>query len=306
MKLYYFSGTGNTLYVADRLSEALGVRGESVEMKALVGPFGGVEDEAWKRSFEPNSDCIGLVFPVQEGSVPQHIRNILSKLNLDEVNYIFAVVTHSGFPGEQDVQLQKILEKKGKSLNAFFQIRMMRNSPAEFIPRHTYNQNWPEALDGQWTEKDSWETERMISEATAVISERATTVIPKRGIEKWAAYAKQWAIETIADKNNQKIPFFVDDDCTGCGICEKVCPSGKVIVRERLPLWLSKVNCYHCYACFNYCPTQAILVTGYTKKDGRYRHPAISADIISRQRIRFIQTDVTEKKHDLLSPRHVL
>lgn len=50
------------------------------------------------------------------------------------------------------------------------------------------------------------------------------------------------------------------------------------------PEWQEGVPCYHCYACFAFCPVQSVLVRRiYDKKDGRYSHPEISADDIAEQ-----------------------
>jgi formate hydrogenlyase subunit 6/NADH:ubiquinone oxidoreductase subunit I len=51
-----------------------------------------------------------------------------------------------------------------------------------------------------------------------------------------------------------------------------------------MPVWQAGVPCYFCYACFNFCPEQAILLKIYTKKNGRYHYPTITADEIARQK----------------------
>jgi Pyruvate/2-oxoacid:ferredoxin oxidoreductase delta subunit len=50
------------------------------------------------------------------------------------------------------------------------------------------------------------------------------------------------------------------------------------------PLWQKDIKCYYCYACFNFCPEQAILVKNYTYKDGRYYHPNVTAKDIAEQK----------------------
>jgi MinD superfamily P-loop ATPase len=80
------------------------------------------------------------------------------------------------------------------------------------------------------------------------------------------------------------ISFFVDHDCNGCGTCEKVCPSEKIKLVDGKPGWSEKTQCHYCYACFNFCPQQAILVKGYEYKTGRYKHPNVSAADIAGQK----------------------
>ena len=81
------------------------------------------------------------------------------------------------------------------------------------------------------------------------------------------------------------LPFYADDTCTGCGTCERVCPSRRVAMVDGKPAWQPGVQCYACYACYNYCPTQSILIRGrYEEKAGQYCYPGIEAEDIAGQK----------------------
>jgi len=73
--------------------------------------------------------------------------------------------------------------------------------------------------------------------------------------------------------------FSADEKCSGCGICEKVCLSEKIKMKDKRPVWSKKQLCYMCYACVNFCPAQAIqvedipFVKSFTRQNGRYSHP---------------------------------
>lgn len=67
--------------------------------------------------------------------------------------------------------------------------------------------------------------------------------------------------------------FTVDDECTSCGICAKVCPVGNITLREGTPVW--NHQCEQCYACLQWCPAQAIQYGNKTKGVPRYHHPDI-------------------------------
>lgn len=87
----------------------------------------------------------------------------------------------------------------------------------------------------------------------------------------------------INEKSRPKLDFLFDETCTGCGLCETVCTSNRIKMRNDKPECISE-NCNFCYACFNYCPTQAIGVKHYTKKLGRYHNPEVSAEDIAKQK----------------------
>ena len=84
--------------------------------------------------------------------------------------------------------------------------------------------------------------------------------------------------------------FYSDSKCTGCGICEKVCPFQKITMEDNKPLWQHNVDCYMGYACLNFCPTKAIQIyskiymKSYTLERGGYLHPYTTADNIAGQK----------------------
>lgn len=50
--------------------------------------------------------------------------------------------------------------------------------------------------------------------------------------------------------------FTASDVCIGCGKCEKLCPLNNITLQNARPVWGS--NCTQCMACICYCPTRAI------------------------------------------------
>lgn len=84
--------------------------------------------------------------------------------------------------------------------------------------------------------------------------------------------------------------FYSDSKCTGCGICEKVCLSGKIKVVDKKPVWQRDVTCFLCYACLNFCPARSIQIKSriymksYTEENERYCHPYATADDIAEQK----------------------
>lgn len=68
----------------------------------------------------------------------------------------------------------------------------------------------------------------------------------------------------------------VNDACTGCGICEKVCPSASVRVENGKALHIPG-NCQTCLACAHACPQKAIQLTiPEVNPDARYRNEHIA------------------------------
>jgi ferredoxin len=47
--------------------------------------------------------------------------------------------------------------------------------------------------------------------------------------------------------------------CTGCGLCVEVCPTGTIHLSDSLAV-LDQVTCTQCQACVDVCPVGAITV----------------------------------------------
>ena len=85
--------------------------------------------------------------------------------------------------------------------------------------------------------------------------------------------------------------FYYDEKCTGCGVCESVCLAEKVQLVGGGPVWQEAIKCHGCFACLNFCPEESIQVESkwylksYTDQNGRYHHPAITANDIAGQKL---------------------
>jgi len=122
-EIYYFSGTGNSLHVAKELQKRIpGI---------ILIPMVSLLD---KEIIETSADAVGFVFPTYLTTLPAPVRRFLTKLNPESARYIFSVVTRIGTVSVANVNLKKILKKKGKRLDSQFFLNMANNSPTGLKP----------------------------------------------------------------------------------------------------------------------------------------------------------------------------
>ena len=116
--IFYFTGTGNSLWVARILAKELG----DCELASIADWNQG------KKAIE--AEVIGLVFPVHIWGLPAPVIQFVQELKISQPAYIFAIAVDGGQVANTLVQLKKILKRDGLNLSSGFEIIM----PSNYIP----------------------------------------------------------------------------------------------------------------------------------------------------------------------------
>lgn len=237
--IYYFSGTGNSKWVADRIGREL-----SLETKNIVDCMKEDGDISYKFG-----DIVGVVFPVYAWDAPEIVKKFVKKLKADGV-YTFAVCACGDEPGACLKKLSRLFR--------------LEYGASVVMPN-----NYIVGFDVDSAEKANEKVEHAklkISEICAKISEGAREVEKPYGkYRNVKSYILSVGFNAFA--RNTK-PFFAEDSCIGCGACSEGCPSGSIKMADGKPKWEGK--CYMCMSCINRCPVAAIQYGKATEKKGRY------------------------------------
>lgn len=107
--IYYFSATGNSKHVADRLAEALGTKSQSIETASA---------EIILADGEP----LGIVTPTNWNQLPVLVREFIKKAEFRPAkdNYVFTVATYGAIQGMVCEDARRELKRKGVTMNAVF------------------------------------------------------------------------------------------------------------------------------------------------------------------------------------------
>jgi ferredoxin/flavodoxin len=274
-EIYYFSGTGNSLHVAKELQKRI-PETHLIPMLSLLD----------QETIAAQEKCVGFVFPIYLMLFPKTVKRFLEKINLQSAEYIFAVLTLIGSPILADIYLEKILKEKGKSLDAYFNVKMSSNSPSGVMPVYLAGDNWPPS-EKRMSGIESAVQKKLDQICQVIINQEKNPQddfprFPRRLLKRMILPTRP-LLEKQSE--NATIDFYADSSCIGCGTCESVCSSQKIKMTDGKAVWQDSVPCYFCYACFAYCPEQAILVRKvYERKNGRSFHPEITSDDIAGQK----------------------
>lgn len=270
VEVYYFSGTGNSLHVARELQKRI----PEIKLIPIVSLLN-------KDIIEINAKAFGFVFPTYLTTVPAPVRIFLDRITMKSPEYVFSITTLIGYMGFANIYVEKALKKKGVALNLAFMLNMASNTPAGLMS--SADKNWTDKITREKIIKLEYEVQKKLDYISERITNKENHI--KKGPFSFFNYFLAGILSNMSKDMKKEIPFYADSSCTGCGTCEKVCISGKVKIRDKKPVWAKDVQCYYCYACFNFCSVQSVLIDKiYTEKKGRYYYPGINANDIGQQK----------------------
>jgi ferredoxin len=265
MEIYYFSGTGNSLQVSRELIKRF-------PEATLIPIISALKNE----KIEPKVETIGIVFPIHALTFPWPVKEFLQKIDLKSTSYIFAIATRVCFI-KVFSDMNKILEKQNRSIDAYFSFEM----PESYIPIFKCYSN-------EKILKVESERQKIMDSIENVI-EKKDKHQPKDH-KGW--FILSHIIYPLTTLFFQKLrfpsmerSFYADSKCNGCGICEKVCLSGRIKMVNKRPQWQADIKCTYCFACLHFCPVHSIQIKNRnTIKKGRYHNPSITANDIIKQK----------------------
>lgn len=259
--IFYFSGTGNTKWVAQQLAIATG---DSLYF---------IPDELKKDTLHyelKEDERLGFCFPTHGWQPPHIVREFIRRAvfqhsapasddQLQPSTYCYAVTTCGDNMGEAMTILNKELAQHGLEAETQFSVIM----PESYV-----------CLPFMHTDSDERVAEKMenarrqLTHICRIIKDR------KRGIiELERGATPRLYSYVIGGYFNRKMitdkKFTVDADvCTRCGRCTTVCPVGNI--NGTPPVWQHNNQCTMCLACYHYCPVHAINYGNITRRRGQY------------------------------------
>ena len=252
----YFSGTGNSLTVAKKISEYI-INSELLPIESLR------ED-----NIDIQTEIVGFVFPVYCVDVPDFIIEVISRLNIDKSQYIFAAVTCGGTPGNTLSTISKLLQQKNKILNYGYEIFLGDNS----IVYHT----------------EAKELENRIYQIDDICLRIAKNALLRESSnityqENYETIKLKHTLHKLLSEDLQIQNKTADSlICSSCELCIKVCPSNNIIKENNRIKWGE--NCLMCFSCLNLCPNASIRFGKIAPtKDQQYKYPGIKLSELIRR-----------------------
>lgn len=257
-KIYYFSGTGNSLNAAIEIAKALS-NTEIISMRC--NPRDVSADTA---------EVIGFIFPVYHWSLPEQAKVFIQELAINHNAYIFSIATCGGWPVNALNDLSSLIKKKGAKVSYSAVHKCVANYVAEYEPFPAPTEQLP---------KSEIELKVIVKEIASMAFNKSprNTLLKEilRTIEKPF-------VRSLPQKDRH---FVISENCISCGLCERICIAHNIEMKNGVPSF--KHQCAQCMGCVAYCPKGAINYLNKTQKRTKYHHPNITGSQISKDMLFF-------------------
>lgn len=287
-KIYYFTGTGNSLFVAKRITELLD--GELISIASALENMKNISD----------ANCIGIIFPcylAQLKGLPLIIEDFCNLLTNTTASYVFAICTYGAYGPVNAYPtlnfLSKHLKNSGVKLSGSFAIKLpLNNLDYDHIPvpinrdhkkMFAYTEKVLEAICKR-VKYNKPSKFQFLKDLFCILTRPLFILMGKYVYESLKVLAHETKESKLSYRELIKLTdksIFVDDKCNACEICSKICPVQNIDLIDNKPVW--KHNCQMCLACVEWCPQKAI--HHWCIAQGKsYHHPSITISDMFNQR----------------------
>lgn len=248
--IFYFSATGNSKHVANRLADATDDRAVNIL------------DYSLEQTIELSDEkMVGIVTPVYCGGVPYPVADFLkkAKLKIAPNTYLYFVGTYGNLSGRSGSISGKYLKKNiDRTFDAFYGVCM----PDTWTPVF-------DLTNQEQVAEINRKADKVIDNIIEKVKARSNGDFMEDKLAAWMEVVYPSMYKKLSETKNLK----VENSCVGCGLCAENCPAQAIRIENGKPVWTKK-NCVMCLRCLHYCPQFSILYGENTKKHGQYRHPS--------------------------------
>lgn len=255
--IVYFSGTGNSRAVAQRLGSLLcdslyEISGVAAARPEAVEPL----------SLNSGEGRVVWVFPTYSWGVPPVVARFIREVRADATvaGAVHWMVTSCGDDaGRIDDVFRRLISARGWTVaKAAFSVIM----PNTYTLMKGFDVDSPEVAASKLEAMPD-----AVSRIAAIIDGRAEArTLLRRGAFSWikTAVIYPWFRKFAMSPR----PFHTTGACTACGLCSRKCPLMNIEMAADGPLWHD--NCAMCLRCYHICPCHAVAYGKSTDGKGQY------------------------------------
>ena len=245
--IFYFTATGNSKFIAERIAAQTG--DQLIDIAECVG--------AGKYSYKlADGEAIGFAVPVYYYGIPMIVGDFLQKLNVSGKTYSYAVLNCGGTTANAGGQIRRLFP-----LDAEFGIVTVDN----YVPMYKTASDAEKQARLDKAELAIDEIIRHVKNRTPGVFNDCKGPLPR---------LVTGAVYPLYKYGRKTGKFAVNESCTSCGLCEKICPRQAIKLKNGSPVWTTP-QCETCLGCLHRCPAAAINYGKKSAGNGRYVNPRV-------------------------------
>lgn len=241
--ILYFTGTGNSRYVANKLASYLQDQIESINTYFK---------EKKKGVFHSEKPYI-IVVPSYMSRMPMKVEEFLLNASFNGNKNAYFVFTAGSAIGNAGKYCEQICKKHNLCYRGIQNVEMSPN----YIVMY-------DVLDRSKAKEQAKQAIPAIEYvANRILRNKDLLNEGYNGHKSFSVIAPTFTKFMVSSK-----AFYCEDSCIQCGKCISLCPLNNISMKEGKITWQN--NCMHCMACISACPTRAIQYGKGTKNKNRY------------------------------------
>lgn len=243
--ILYFSGTGNSRYIGEVLNSVIDDEIISInECLKMEQNFSFISDKPYI-----------IVCPTYAWQIPRVVENFINQSSFKGNKKIYFILTCGGGIGNAERYVKKLALNNNLEYMGIKAIIM----PENFIT--------------MFKAPNSSEAKKIITKAVESALEVGKMIKNEKKFIKSKYHLGNTMLSSIINKIFYAVfvkadGFHINNKCTGCGNCRKLCPLNNIEIIEDKPKWSN--HCTQCMACIGACPLQAIEYKNKTQGKIRY------------------------------------
>lgn len=246
MVIVYFSGTGNSKFIAEKFAEKMKIESYSIE-----------ENIDFESIFN-KTDTIAVCYPIYGSCVPFIMREFVKRyIQFFESKKLIIFCTQMLFSGDGTRAFARLIDNCDERVIYTEHFKMPNNICNFALFPMTEKEKIKKPL-------------KALEKLDVVCSDIQKGIVKRRG---WNVFStllgKTQNIAYPKMEKQAKSSFNTDDTCIGCGLCVDNCPMNNLeLVDGKVK---QKGNCMLCYRCVNMCPKQSCTVYFRKKPKKQYK-----------------------------------
>jgi ferredoxin len=249
--IFYFSGTGNTWWIADLIKKEFDANNIPTMAFSIESPT--LQNRDYLEKIILDSELLILGYPIHGSDMPCLMKEFINVLpNLTDYktvpHYMLIYCTQYMCSGDGAYFYRKKIENKGYCVPWTLHFRMPNNIS---VPKSPFQYtNDPEKI-----EKYLKRAQIKIKKALNLIQEGITIQNGKTILGKLIGGLQRHFYQRELHHYNQKWSI-IPTRCTLCQRCVKICATKNISFDQGKIAFADQ--CILCLRCYNYCPTAAI------------------------------------------------